>query len=153
MGIELNPGPSETGYLDEETRWEIVFLIKRNHLTPTQVSKELNVSRPTVYQVWDKYQGTGTVHDRPKSGRKRKLSAAEETAAYRAAKRGKTAPQIAQSLNMNVCDRTVSRSLKRGGLRYLMFGGRTVDIETNRNAARVCPGNEGFRLGDGVIHR
>lgn len=117
--IEPNPGPGRNGYLDEETRWEIVFLLKRNGLTPTQVSKELKISRKAVYEVWAKYQETKSVHDRPKSGRKRKLSAKEEKAAWRAAKRGKTSPQIARTLKMKVSDRTISRSLKSSGLRYL----------------------------------
>ena len=56
------------------------------------------MNEQTVHNVIDKYEKTGTVHYQPKSGRKRKLSDAQVRQAVRKAKKGKSAPQIAQEL-------------------------------------------------------
>ena len=60
-----------------------------------EIAKEL--SRSGVDKLIQKYQETGTVHDRPKSGRKRKLSTAEVKKAVKKAKSGKAAPEIVTS--------------------------------------------------------
>ena len=75
VGIELNPGPTP---LTEKQRWWIVFLSQEEGRTPTEIARKVGCSRPTVYSVLNKESETGTVHNRPKSGRKRKLTKEEE---------------------------------------------------------------------------
>ena len=69
----------------------MVFFIKEEHLTYQAIAKKLKIDPRTVEAIWTKYQETNSVHDRPKSGRKRKLSVKEEKAIVRAAKRGQNA--------------------------------------------------------------
>ena len=76
-----------------------------------------------------KYSETGSVHDRPKSSRKRKISnkAAKQIAAK--AKKGKHVRQITAELNTKsqqpVSRETVRRAIKKEGLVYLKI--RKVD--------------------------
>lgn len=122
VGVELNPGPGGNGYLDEETRWEAVFLIKHNKLSQRKVAEKLGTSRTSICKLWKKYRQTGSVHDQPGKGRKRKLSSGDETLLVRQAKKHKAAPELCRTmekLGKNVGQDTVRKALKKHGLRYL----------------------------------
>lgn len=125
VGIHPNPGPRPRKHLSEEKRWEIVFMWKRERRTPYKIAKTLQVSYNSVNEVIKKYQETGTVHDRPHPGRKRKLSPAETKAVVQLAKKRKFAPEIARSLDNKVVDRTIQRTLKKEGFFY----GKVVKVE------------------------
>lgn len=94
-------------------------MIKQDHLSYQAVAKKLKIDRHTVEAIWTKYQDTYSVHDRPRSGRKRKLSTKEEKAVVRAAKRGKNAPDIARTMKKKVSVQTIQRTLRQAGLKYL----------------------------------
>ena len=119
VGVEPNPGPSGGKYLDEKTRWWVVFYIEEEHLSYHAIAEKLKIHRNTVRSIWTKYQETNSVQDRPRSGRKRKLSIKDEQKAVRAAKRGENAPAIARSMRNKVSVDTIQRSLKNSGLKYL----------------------------------
>ena len=128
VGVELNPGPGRGKKWDEETRWRAVLKWKDEKKGSRKIAKELEISRSGVDKLIQKYQETGTVHDRPKSGRKRKLSTAEVKKAVKKAKSGKAAPEIARDISKmkekktsQVSARTVERRLKEQGLRYLVI--------------------------------
>jgi hypothetical protein len=88
-----------------------------------------------VIDLIHKYEETGTVHDRPRSGRKRKLSAAEVKKTIKKAKGGQSAPAIARDINetkqrktkntkpkaKTVSERTIQRRLNESGLKYLVI--------------------------------
>ena len=99
VGVELNPGPGRGKKWDEETRWRAVLKWKDEKKGSRKIAKELEISRSGVDKLIQKYQETGTVHDRPKSGRKRKLSTAEVKKAVKKAKSGKAAPEIARDIS------------------------------------------------------
>ena len=91
---------------------------------PGTIARELKMNEQTVHDVIDKYE-TGTVHYQPKSGRKRKLSDAQVRQAVRKAKKGKSAPQIAQEIEIDVDPRTIQRRLREAGLFY----GKVLKVE------------------------
>jgi transposase len=126
VGIEPNPGPGNVGNrLSEEKRWRIIFMHKDLKKVPATIARELKMNEQTVHNVIGKYEETGTVHNLPKSGRKRKLSEAQVRQAVRKAKKGKTSRQIAQESQIEVDPRTIRRRLREAGLFY----GRVLKVE------------------------
>ena len=109
-------------HLSEKERWRIVFLSKENGLTPTQISRKVGCSRQAVYDVLDKEQETGTVKDRPRSGRKRKFTTKEEKKIVKKARKV-GALQTAREFSVNnpkrVSDMTVRRMMKKHKFFYL----------------------------------
>src|SRR5690242_8800759 len=99
VGVELNPGPGRGQKWNEEQRWRILLKWKDEKKGSKRISKELKVSRSAVQQLIDKYEETGTVHDRPKTGRKRRLSTSEVKKAVKRAKSGQSAPSIAREIS------------------------------------------------------
>lgn len=59
------------------------------------------------------------MHDRPKSGRKRKLSEADTKQVLKEAKKRKTSPQIAQKLKKKASVRTIQRNIKERGQSWM----------------------------------
>lgn len=126
VGIEPNPGPGNVGNrLSEEQRWRIIFMHKDLKKTPYKIAQELKKNEQTVHNVIEKYEETGTVHDRSRSGRKRKLSNAQVNRAVRKAKKGKAAPQIARECEVEVDPSTIRRRLREAGLFY----GKVLKVE------------------------
>lgn len=126
VGIETNPGPGDVGNrVSEEKRWTIIFMHKRMKNTPYKIAQSLKMNEQTVHNIIEKYKETGTVHDLPKSGRKRKLSNKQVQQAVRKAKEGKTSPQIARECETEVSPRTIRRRLREAGLFY----GRVLKVE------------------------
>ncbi len=78
VGIHPNPGPGSGVPLSEEERWRVVFLRNENKLSPNQIVKKMKIKYITVTRILEKYEETGTVHDLPRSGRKRKLDAKDD---------------------------------------------------------------------------
>ena len=91
---------------------------KKLGLGPVEVARRVGINRNSVPQILQKYEETKTVHDKSKSGRKRKLSGKEEKQIIRKAKKHKSAAQIAKELDDKVSPRTVQRTLKKLGLFY-----------------------------------
>jgi transposase len=111
VGIELNPGPER---LTDYQRWKIVFLTeqKKNQLT---IAREVGCRRQTVEDVWRRYKETGTVDERPRSGRKRKLSPAEDRKLLKKATQRKSASKISAELSsegISLSEISVRRRLK-----------------------------------------
>ena len=133
VGIEPNPGPGNVGNrLSEEKRWRIIFMHKDLKKAPATIARELKMNEQTVHNVIGKYEETGTVHNLPKSGRKRKLSEAQVRQAVRKAKKGKTSRQIAQESQIEVDPRTIRRRLREAGLFY----GRVLKVRSLLNAIK-----------------
>ena len=51
VGIHPNPGPRPRKHLSEEKRWEIVFMSKKQKLTPYKIAKALRVSYNSVSKI------------------------------------------------------------------------------------------------------
>lgn len=145
VGVHPNPGPRRSTHLDEETRWEIVFMWKKQNLSAYKIAKKLKISHNSAKEIIQKYQETKTVHDRPHPGRKRKLSPAETKKVVRMAKKRNFAPEIARSCKKPVCARTIQRTLKREGFFY----GKVIKVEQLTKAhkerrVKYCEEMEGF---------
>ena len=123
--VEENPGPRPSTPLEEEKRWKIVFFKKEMKLNNSQIARKCKTTRSTVLDTLQRYEQTGTVHDRPHPGKKRKLSTAEVKEVVKKAKKKKCAPEIARQLNNKVSPSTIQRTLKREGLFY----GRIKKVE------------------------
>ena len=65
--------------MPEETRWRIIYYWKEDHLSPSKIARKVGVDRHSVSAIIQKYIETKTVHDRPRSGRERKMSASDES--------------------------------------------------------------------------
>ena len=113
VGIELNPGPNER--LTDYQRWKIVFLKEERKKTDA-ITREVKCTPKTVTAVWERFNETGSVDERPRSGRKRKLSPKDEKKVMKKAKQRKSAPKIAQEMTnegKSVHETTIRRILKR----------------------------------------
>lgn len=119
VGIELNPGPGRGEDLTESDRWRIVFLKSENGLNPSQIAKKIPCTRPTVYKILDKYEKTGTVHDRPRMGRKRKLTGSEEKEIVKRARKVGATQAARESKRKKVSRFTVARTMKKYHFFYL----------------------------------
>ena len=84
------------------------------HLTPTGIARKLKTSRPTIYDTLQRYEETGTVTDRPKSGRDRIYSASDEKKILKRAKQKKKATKIKEQMGDRSSVRTIQRRLKGG---------------------------------------
>jgi len=125
VGIHPNPGPGRSIPLTEEQRWRVVFLHKENKLSPTQIANKMKIKYDTASSIIQKHEETGTVHDLPRSGRKRKLDAKDDKKILQLVKKKKCAPEISRSLDEKVTPRTIRRRLKELGFFY----GRVIKIE------------------------
>jgi transposase len=96
----------------------VVIYTEDFHLTPTKIANRIGRSRQQVYQTLARFNETKTVKDRPRAGRKRIYSEAEEKKIVRKAKKRKKAPQIAREMGEKSSVRTVERTLKRKGFYY-----------------------------------
>jgi transposase len=98
--------------------WQPGFV---SSLFPTYQQSFVCVEFPkkTVYQVWTKYQETGTVHDRPRSGRKRKITTQDEKKIVKKARQEKSAQKI--SLESRKCKKSYSVTLVKRTLKKYKF--------------------------------
>lgn len=122
VGVELNPGPIPSEHLSEKDRWWIVFYSEENRLNPTQISRKMGCTRRTVYEVLEKERETHSVKDRPRSGRKRKLTTAEEKRVVKKAQKvGATqaARDFSSHGSKTITDFTVRKVLKKYKFFYL----------------------------------
>ena len=112
MGIELNPGPSR---LTSYQRWKIVILDEQKKKQGT-IAREVKCKPQTVARVVNRFEQTGTVDERPRSGRKRKLSRAQERKLFKKAKQRKSAQKISREMKnegVSYNERSVRRTLKK----------------------------------------
>lgn len=105
-------------HLPEETRWRIIFLWKDQQLSPYKIAQKLKIHHQSAQDIIEKYKQTGSVHDRPHPGRKRKLSTTDVKQVVKMAKKKKSAPQIARCLKKKVSPITIQRRLKEEGFFY-----------------------------------
>ena len=111
VGIHPNPGPGRKVPLSEEQRWKVVFLRNENKLSPNQIAKKMKIKYETVTGILEKHEATGTVHDLPRSGRKRKLDAKDDKKILQLLKKKKCAPEISRNLGEKVTSRTIRRRI------------------------------------------
>lgn len=110
--------------MTEYQRYEIVILSRHTKLSQRAIAKQVGTSPQTVNQVLQKHRATGSIHDLPKSGRKRKATPAERKQWYKQAVAGQPATQIARGYRTRkkakLHERTVQRSLREQGLLNLV---------------------------------
>jgi transposase len=133
VGIHPNPGPGRRLHLSEEERWRVVFLRNENKLTPNQIATKMKIKYETVTSILNKYEETGTVHDLPHSGRKRKLDAKDDKKILQLLKKKKCAPEISRNLEEKVSARTIRRRIKELGFFY----GRVITVEALTEAHKA----------------
>ena len=122
--VEPNPRPRASRRLSEEERWRVVHLSTELHLNPTAIAKRLGVHRHTVSAILSKYHETKTIRDRPRSGRKRKISTEDEKKIVKKAKQGKDAIEIAREYEretkIKVDRTTIGRLIHDHKLKWLI---------------------------------
>lgn len=124
--IETNPGPAGTERrLSEKDRWRAVIYTEDLHWKPEGVAKKLRTSKQTVYNTLKRYDETGSVVDKPRSGRKRVYSETEVKKMVEKARKKKKAPQIRKEMKKKSSVRTIQRRLKEKGLFY----GKVIKVE------------------------
>ncbi|XP_066465005.1 farnesyl pyrophosphate synthase-like isoform X1 [Eleutherodactylus coqui] len=107
--------------LSTETRHEVVILHQQG-LSQAKISKQTGVSRCAVQALLKKHKETGNVEDRRRSGRPRKLSAADEihimftSLQNRKMSSSAISSEVAETSGTQVHPSTVRRSLARSGL-------------------------------------
>ena len=136
VGIHPNPGPGSGEHLEEEIKWRAVILWKDKKLSPYKIAKQLKIDHKTASSIIKRFKETGTVHDRPRSGRKRKLSPSDVKSVVKMAKKRKSAPQIARSLKKTVDPRTIQRRLREEGFVYKKFG-KPKDLRRSRSRSAL----------------
>jgi transposase len=119
VGIELNPGPRNGEHLEDEQKWEIVIEGKKKHPNYSKIARKVKTTPKTVKAVLQKYKETGSIKDRPRSGRKRKFTEAEAKKMVKQAKKGKFATQIARESPKKPHVNTVRNYLNEGGIKWL----------------------------------
>jgi transposase len=84
--------------------------------TQTHVSRVLNVSQSNISRLWDRYQQQGSTHDRPRSGRPRVTTSAQER---HLRDRFTTATSTAAAIpgQRRISDQTVRNRLREAGIR------------------------------------
>ena len=89
----------------------VVYLSTELHLNPTAIAKRLGVHRHTISAIPSKYHETKTIRDRPRSGRKRKISTEDEKKIAKKAKQGKDAIEIAGNTGVRLKSRLIGPPL------------------------------------------
>jgi len=136
--VELNPGPRRSPRLTEEKRWRVVHLHNDMGLGPTAIAERVGIHRNTATAILDKYQATGTIKDRPGTGRKRKISPEDEKKIIKKAKQDKDAAQIQREFEretkIKVSVWTIRRVIDAHNLKWLVR--QRVEELTEINKAR-----------------
>ena len=107
--------------LSTATRHNVVILHQQG-LSQTKISKQTGVSRCAVQALLKKHKKTGNVEDRRRSGRPRKLNAADEKHIKLISLRNRKmsssviSSELAETSGTQVHTSTVRRSLARSGL-------------------------------------
>lgn len=123
VGVELNPGPLDAQILSEEQRWEVIFLAKHFKLSQRAIARKVGCSQAQVSKLLGKYKATGSIHDLPRTGRKRKATAALSREWKKQALKGQPATQIARTYRTRtkkkLHEQTVRNALHEQGLLVL----------------------------------
>ena len=89
--------------------------------TQTHVSRMLNVSQSNISRFWDRYQQQGSTHDRPRSGRPRVTTPAQDRHIRLRHLRDRftTATSTAAAIpgQRRISDQTVRNRLREAGIR------------------------------------
>lgn len=107
------------GKLTVDLRQQIVEMFKRRE-TQSTISRALNIGRTSVRKVWLKFLQTGSVADKKKSGRPKKISGKEIRMLTRTSKKNPflTAAEVLDEsgIDKDVTLRTIQSYLSRSGL-------------------------------------
>lgn len=131
--------------LSTATRHKVVILHQQG-LSQTKISKQTGISRCAVQALLKKHKETGNVEDRRRSGRPRKLSAADEKHLKLISLRNRKltssaiSSELAETSGTQVHPSTVWRSLARSGLHgrvaakkpYLRHGNKAKRLDYAR---------------------
>jgi len=133
--VEVNPGPS----LLEDQRKDIVRW-KKDGLSNKAIARKLKIDVRTV-RTWvqrglKRSSKKPSFKNRPGQGPKRKLTSKQEREVAKKAKFNQDAPQIARKLSQRIEDgvgtRTIQRTLRKQGLKYLVR--QTRELITSQQA-------------------
>ena len=93
-----------------ETKWQLIGMLKMK-MSNRQIGRYLNISEFSVLTTKN-YLSTGSVNDKPRIGRPKKLSARDENMLYTLSRRNPKAGVSALSaeINSSFIDKTVSRT-------------------------------------------
>lgn len=105
--------------ITDQIRWLIVDRMQ-NGLSQSDVSKQLEIGQTTVRKIWLKFVDTGSIDNRPRSGRPMKTTIRERRSLCRLSKKDpfKTSNQLHQDSNLTqtISARTVRRVLNKSNL-------------------------------------
>lgn len=110
-------GPGLKGKEREAARAKIAALKETTELTDAAIAEAVGMSRQGVEHAWKRYQATHSVEDMPRTGRRRKVSSADDLFLFETMQRGgfDTVPEALVLLGKPVCKNTVRNSLLRSG--------------------------------------
>jgi transposase len=112
--IQLMPG------LSEDQHNNAISQLQAGE-TQTHVSRVLNVSQSNISRLWDRYQQQGSTHDRPRSGRPRVTTPAQDRhiRLRHLWDRFTTATSTAAAIpgQRRISDQTVRNRLREAGIR------------------------------------
>ena len=113
--LMLNIASVNMPKIKPETKVLIIKTLKSK--SPAEVADIFNVSKQQVERIRKRYQETGDVHDRPRSGRPRKTTARDDSLLVQLSKARPSEPHSPGGVPVTpVSSRTVRRILARNGL-------------------------------------
>ena len=124
--------------LQNENRWRIICMWKAGQ-TQTVIARQIGINQSQVSRLIAKYRITDDVTDRPRPGRPRRSSAADDRVLVRSAGHNPKAPlsnlrQQWQNLNVQASAKTVYRRLNEAGLKARRPRRRTfLTLDHRRN--------------------
>ncbi|KAJ5661429.1 uncharacterized protein N7477_009045 [Penicillium maclennaniae] len=118
FGIEISGNRPRGAELSETTRAAIVYALELGG-KPTQIAKDLHVSRQTIYNTKNHFQKHAHVKTNPRSGRPLKLTPSERRYVFRLVRRSPTMSYKALLIDTDfkVSKSTLKRVLKRCNIR------------------------------------
>ena len=107
--------------LQNKDRWCIIGMCEAGQ-TQTVITRQIGINQSRVSRLIAKYRQTNDVTDRPRPGRPRLSSTADDRVLVRSVVRDPKAPcsklrQQWQNLNVQASTRTVNRRLNKAGLK------------------------------------
>ncbi|XP_044130794.1 zinc finger protein 174-like isoform X3 [Bufo gargarizans] len=144
-------GPYTMRRLSTATREKVVTLHQQG-LSQSKIAKQTGVSRCAVQALLKKHKETGNIEDRRRSGRPRKLSAADERRIMltclqnRKMSSSAISSELAETIGTQVHPSTVRRSLARSGL----HGGIAAKKPDLQHGNKAKQGNDDTREDGGM---
>jgi transposase len=94
-----------------ETKWQVIGMHKLN-VSNREIGRRLNISEFCVRTTIKNFEASGSVNDKPRSGRPRKLSTRDENMLYTLSRRNPKAgvSELSAQINDSLVNKTVSRT-------------------------------------------